>query len=127
MIFVILVSVVETQYDNDHGTGKVFIYNNDKLNAVEKNIEISVFNFFQNYPNPFNPTTNISYSLAENGYVQLTVYDILGKEVATLVDQQQNSGLHSVVFDARSLASGVYFLRLQIGEFRISKKMVLLR
>ena len=89
----------------------------------------------QNYPNPFNPTTNISYSLPRNGFVTLKVFDILGREVRTLVNERQSTGNHSVTFDASDLASGVYFYRLiarpmgthSVGNFVDAKKLVLLK
>jgi hypothetical protein len=81
----------------------------------------------QNYPNPFNPSTEISYSLSSSGPVSLVVYDLLGREVATLVQDYEIAGNHSVRFDASPVASGVYFYRLSTGTTSIMKKMVLLR
>ncbi len=81
----------------------------------------------QNYPNPFNPTTSISYSLKRDGFVSLKVYDILGKEVADLVNQNQKEGYHSVNFDAAKLPSGVYIYSIKAGEFTASKKMILIK
>jgi hypothetical protein len=81
----------------------------------------------QNYPNPFNPTTEISYRIASSGMVLLRVYDILGREVVTLVNQPQSAGLHTVSFTASGLASGVYFYRLEAAGMAQTKKLVLLR
>ncbi len=81
----------------------------------------------QNYPNPFNPVTTIKYQLPKNGSVTLKIYDILGKEVATLVNEQKNQGRYSVNFDASRLASGVYIYRLQVNDYVNSKKMLLLK
>jgi hypothetical protein len=81
----------------------------------------------QNYPNPFNPSTTIRYSLSTSSRVLLTVYDLLGRKVATLVDRHQVPGRYSVDFGAASLASGVYLYRLQVGGFTESKKMMLMR
>lgn len=82
---------------------------------------------FQNYPNPFNPTTTIHYSLKTTGRVSLKVYDTMGREVATLVDRMQGAGQHAVMFDARHLTSGVYFYRLSVNGFTVTKKMILMR
>ncbi len=81
----------------------------------------------QNYPNPFNPVTTINYSISSNGNVQLKVYDILGREVATLVNETKVPGNYKVNFNASNLASGVYFYRLQTGSFVQTKKMVLMK
>ncbi len=79
----------------------------------------------ENYPNPFNPTTTISYELSTNGFVSLKVYDALGREVAALVDETQSAGVHSVVFDASRLSSGVYFYRLTAPGINEVKKMLM--
>ena len=81
----------------------------------------------QNYPNPFNPATAITYRLPVASNVTLIVYDLLGRPVATLVNERQNAGSHSVKFDAGGLPSGVYFYRLQTGSFVRTKKMILLQ
>lgn len=96
----------------------------------------SVFELFQNYPNPFNPLTVIRYHLPVNGMVNLKVYDILGNEIATLVDEYQEAGRYEVVFNvgqtiaqhsSNSLSSGIYFYRLQVGDFVKTKKMTLVK
>jgi len=81
----------------------------------------------QNYPNPFNPTTNIRYSIPNSSFVTLKVYDMLGKEVATLMDGEQTAGSYVADFDAAALANGVYVYRLQAGSFSSAKKMVVLK
>ena len=100
-----------------------------------------VYTLSQNYPNPFNPATIIRYSilvaalsavsegmpLAEVQHVTLTVYDILGREVAALVDKEQKAGIYEVTFDGSNLTSGVYFYRLSCGSFVKSMKMILLK
>ncbi len=81
----------------------------------------------QNYPNPFNPTTNITFALPIAGNVELKVYDILGKEVASIVSGNLNAGTHIVPFDASALASGIYIYKINTGSFTDSKKMVLIK
>ncbi len=85
------------------------------------------FNLDQNYPNPFNPTTAISYSIPENSFITLKVYDILGKEVATLVNEEKIAGNYQVNFDGSQLASGAYLCRLTANNFIQTKKMVLMK
>ncbi len=85
------------------------------------------FSLSQNYPNPFNPETKISYSIPVKGFVTLKVYDMLGKEVASLVNDVVNSGSHDVVFNASALPSGTYFYRLEAGNFINTKKMLLVK
>jgi hypothetical protein len=93
----------------------------------EDDIIANNFNLEQNYPNPFNPSTTINYSLAERSAVTLKVYDVLGNEVANLVNTTQEAGQHSVNFDASSLSSGLYIYTLNTGNFASSKKMMLLK
>jgi hypothetical protein len=81
----------------------------------------------QNFPNPFNPNTAISYQLTATSFVRLAVYDVLGREIATLVDAFQDAGLHSVRWDGSSSASGTYFYRLEIGGSAVTRRMVLMR
>lgn len=85
------------------------------------------FRLNQNFPNPFNPSTSIIYSVPEQTHVTLTVFDPLGREVAVLVDQMQSAGRYKAVFDASSVASGVYFYRLAAGTRVQTNKMLLLR
>ncbi len=85
------------------------------------------YNLSQNYPNPFNPTTRIRYSLPENAHVSLIVYDILGRQVAELVNGEAAAGTHEAVFDGSRLASGVYFYKLTAGKFTQINKMLLMK
>ena len=82
---------------------------------------------YQNYPNPFNPSTTIRYDLKADGRTRLAVYNLMGQEIAVLVDQMQNAGSHQLTFDASALPSGMYFYRLQSGDFVHSAKMVLMK
>ncbi len=96
--------------------------------GVEEEISANYnFTLDQNFPNPFNPTTTIKYSVPESGFVTLKVYDVLGKEVATLVNESVTAGSHSVNFDAASLASGMYIYKMQAGNFQNVKKMMLMK
>jgi hypothetical protein len=90
------------------------------------------FSLSQNYPNPFNPSTTINYTIASgqlagNNLVTLKIYDILGREVKTLVNEKQSAGSYSVSFNADKLASGIYFYTLRAGNFVQTKKMILLK
>lgn len=87
----------------------------------------TAYSLNQNYPNPFNPTTTISYSLPRSSFVDLRVYDLLGRNVATLVQNEQSAGTHSAVFDAKGLASGVYVYTLKAGDFTATKSLVLVK
>jgi hypothetical protein len=108
-----------------HGRGIFIGEPNSSVNVDEDKLTASSFELFNNYPNPFNPTTIIEYSVVSNEFVSLKVYDMLGKEIATLVNEQKSAGKYKVNFDASSLASGVYIYKLTAGNFSDSKKMVL--
>jgi len=129
--------------DNDLSSGK-YLYRLKQIdfdgtyeysNEVEAIINVpDKFELSQNYPNPFNPTTIISYNIpsvisteGRNLRVQLRVYDILGNEVATLVNEQKPAGSYNVTFDASLLSSGTYFYKLQAGSFVETKKMLLIK
>lgn len=93
----------------------------------DNNVTLDSYQLLQNYPNPFNPSTQISYVLKNSGMVSVKVYDILGREVATLVNEEQTSGLHTLNFDASNLASGMYIYKIDAGSFHSSKKMLFLK
>jgi hypothetical protein len=81
----------------------------------------------QNYPNPFNPTTVIAFSLPITHHASLKVFDLLGREVAVLVDEEKPAGMHSAKWDASGFNSGVYFYRLAAGSFSESRRLLLVR
>jgi hypothetical protein len=88
------------------------------------------YSLYQNYPNPFNPSTNIRYQITNsnsNGLVVLKVYDVLGKEVTTLVNEKQSPGIYEATFDGSNLSSGVYFYKLSAGDFSQIRKMTLVK
>jgi hypothetical protein len=93
---------------------------------VEVEITPSSFSLSQNYPNPFNPSTMIKYSIPTSEFVTLKVFDVLGTEVATLVNEEKPAGGYEVEFNGK-YSSGVYFYKLQVGSFVETKKMVLMR
>ncbi|MEO8209053.1 MAG: T9SS type A sorting domain-containing protein [bacterium] len=88
---------------------------------------IKDYNLYQNYPNPFNPVTVISYQLTVSSYTKLNVYDVLGNEVATLINKKQNAGSYSVEFEGSNFASGIYFYKLIVGNFTDVKRMMLIK
>lgn len=94
---------------------------------VENNPIPESFELEQNYPNPFNPSTTIRYTLVKNSDVNLEVYDVNGKQLATLINKYQKAGSYSVIFDAGNLSSGIYFYKIRIGTKSITKKMTLLK
>jgi Secretion system C-terminal sorting domain len=110
------------------GADNVRVFNLARISAVgSRQVGPSKFALEQNYPNPFNPTTTIQYTVKSTGNVSLKVYDVVGREVANLVDGTQNAGNHEVKFLASNLASGVYFYRLVSPSGTMVKKMMLLK
>lgn len=85
------------------------------------------FTLYQNYPNPFNPSTAIKYRLPSTGFTTLKVYDLLGREITTLVEGEMSAGDHSTVWNAASVSSGIYFYRLQAGGHSAARRLILLR
>jgi photosystem II stability/assembly factor-like uncharacterized protein len=106
-------------------TNEGLVYTYTDIAKIE-NI-LPCFSLEQNYPNPFNPTTTINYSVPKQCYVTIKIYDALGREIKTLVNTDKSAGNYSIEFNASQLASGIYFYRLQAGEFSQTKKFVLLK
>ncbi len=104
---------------------------NPSLTSVDEDLNTliipTVYELEQNYPNPFNPNTTIRYQIPQDGFVTLKIYDILGSEIATLVNEEKTAGRYEVNFNASSLSSGVYIYKIQSGSFINSKKMLLLK
>ena len=93
--------------------------------ALDEAGQPASFNLAQNYPNPFNPRTTIRYTLPNAALTEVTVYDITGQRLRTLVDGRQSAGIHYIHFDATNLATGLYFYRLRAGDRTETRKMLL--
>lgn len=125
--------VVEKQYDGRDGavSSRLLVFSPNSGIEVSNELELDNaldYRLSQNYPNPFNPSTNIEFKLGNQNIVTLKVFDVLGREVATLIDGKSfNSGAHTINFNAAGLASGVYIYRLEAGGFIQTRKMLLLK
>lgn len=128
---------VEKLYFINHLTGWATLYNSSKIlkttnggitytHNISNEIPCKYF-LFQNYPNPFNPTTSIKYEISKSGNVLVKVFDILGKEITTLVSEKQSPGIYEVNFDGSTLPSGIYFYKLETDDFSDTKRMILLK
>lgn len=106
---------------------EIKIFNPD-ITSVEENYELpSKYYLAQNYPNPFNPETTIKYSLPIGGFVNISVYDLLGREVAKLINEEMSAGSYQIKFNAGNLSSGIYFYVLRAGDFISTRKMMLVK
>ncbi len=122
----VTIKVVDNHANSDTQTFTLHI-SNTITSVRENNILPSEFSLYQNYPNPFNPSTTINYEIPKQSFVKLKIYDILGREVKTLVNEEKSAGNYKVTFDASGLASGIYFYRMQAGSFVETKKLILLK
>jgi hypothetical protein len=119
---------------SNYGEPLFVLYNpSNELNINEtmQNI-VTEYNINQNYPNPFNPVTTLRYDLPDDALVNITIYDMLGRQVRTLINETQDAGSRSVIWDAtnnegKPVSAGVYLYQIQAGEFVQTKKMVLLK
>lgn len=114
------------------GTSNGYIIGEKTISGISDNGDLPLgFELYQNYPNPFNPSTMISYSIAKESKVRLTVYDIMGNEIQTLVHGRQNAGKYEFEFNTRSIdnqpSTGVYFVRLEVDQFSAVQKMIFLK
>jgi sugar lactone lactonase YvrE len=124
-------------YNRKDNTIAVTNYNSNRIDFIqlestnveyEQDIKPAVYMLFQNYPNPFNPSTSITYLISKSDFVSLTIYDMLGREIQTLVKEIQEQGTYTVNFNSDVLSSGIYFYRLHVGnDFVETKKMMFLR
>lgn len=112
---------------SDMKTGLYVLKIGNSVGIEEENIIADGFKLEQNFPNPFNPKTVISYSLIKSGFVSIKVFDVLGNEVASLVNGRKNAGSYNAEFDGSKYASGIYFYTLETGDFSDRKKMILLK
>lgn len=96
--------------------------------GTEQNVpEVTTYNLGQNYPNPFNPSTTISYSIPQSGFVEIKVFNVLGQMVKSLINMEQTTGNYKVIFDGSELSSGVYLYQINVGNYIQTKKMVMLK
>ncbi|HMS66476.1 MAG TPA: T9SS type A sorting domain-containing protein, partial [Ignavibacteria bacterium] len=107
----------------------ITLYKPDLVVSAENNNTFLSDRFVlsQNYPNPFNPITKINYELRNTNYVSLKVYDVLGNEVRKLVNEKQNQGNYEIEFDGTGLSSGIYYYSIEAGNFKQTRKMILVK
>ena len=123
--------IIENNYWTAGTKGAILFSDNPVVTNVEFETNAdeypNEYRLFQNFPNPFNPRTNIKYAIDIKQFVSLKVYDILGREVATLVNEEKSHGEYEVEFDGSGLSSGIYLYRLVVGDFAITKKLVFIK
>jgi Secretion system C-terminal sorting domain len=127
----------EYSFTDNPATGNKYYYRLKQIDSDGQteysnviSIDLNIPNqyaLYQNYPNPFNPTTSITYNLPADGLVLLKVFDVLGSEVATLVSENQKSGVYTIPFDGKELSSGIYICKITADNFNSSIKMILMK
>jgi hypothetical protein len=122
---VFLITVINSFASNDNN--KHFYKNSDGIGSGISSVISDDYRLYQNYPNPFNPVTKLSYKIDIKGYVSLKVYNLVGQVVRVMVDEVQEPGKYSVVFDASDLSTGVYLYKLQVNDFTSVKRMTLIK
>jgi hypothetical protein len=127
----IILIMVTDQFSDTSASGSCAVIDDVSFNVLSdvdnENINPENFKLEQNFPNPFNPETNIKYSINSSQYVSLKVYDVLGNEIADLINEEKHAGVHEVKFNGSDLASGIYFYKLQTGGLTETKKMLLMK
>jgi len=109
-------------------TNNIFAYYSNIVSVDEnENTRITHYSLYQNYPNPFNPSTIIEYKIPESNFVEIKIFDVLGKEIITLVNEYKSEGIYKVQFNPDNLPSGIYLYRIKAGNFSETKKMILMR
>lgn len=109
------------------GNGAIYKYVYDPLSVKDESEQYLSYYLTQNYPNPFNPATRLKYSIPQDGFVNLSVFNLLGEKIVTLVNRNQKAGIYEVNFDAGGYASGIYFYSIQAGSFKSVRKMLLMK
>ncbi|HRP93111.1 MAG: T9SS type A sorting domain-containing protein [Ignavibacteriaceae bacterium] len=126
-----ITDIFNSEIDKELKPGEELIIHNKQINKLivqsSPSNAIVTYSLDQNYPNPFNPTTKISWQSPADGKQTLKVFDVLGNEVAVLVDEFRAAGRYEATFNAGNLASGIYIYRLQAGEFIQTKKMIFMK
>ena len=130
-ILTYIVEASDEEYTIQSNAGTFFL-SRASLGTINKDIVPEVFALHQNYPNPFNPITSLRYDLPEDGLVNITIYDMMGRVVKTLVNTSQTAGYKSIRWNATNdrnepVSAGLYLYTIQAGDFRQTKKMVLLK
>jgi len=125
-------AVVGAAFDNDNGqwSGSAYVYNGFTSPVGVESERAGIpeeFSLSQNYPNPFNPVTTIEYSLLRSGEMSLIIYNLLGEEITRIIDGYQLAGTHAITWNKSNVSSGIYFYKLQAGDFVQTKKMLLLK
>jgi hypothetical protein len=120
-------TIIVVAFDTHTFVNDTSVITTSQVVSVNEDVKPTEFALFQNYPNPFNPTTTIKYQLPEASFVSLKVYDMLGNEIETLVNNHQQAGNYELKFDASRLTSGVYFYKLITDKFTDIKQMMLVK
>lgn len=123
----VAVDCLRLQYDYQGDIVLIDRFGDTTTDVQGETGEVSSYQLFQNYPNPFNPATTVKYAVANSGHVSLKIYNILGHEIMTLIDEEKSAGEYEVLFDASALASGTYFYRLDSGGRTFIRKMIFLK
>lgn len=118
-------TIIAADLNNPSESYTIHLTAKTTVTSVEDDLSLDTYYLKQNYPNPFNPTTQISYGLANAGNVSIIVYDVLGNEVSSLVNEYKTSGKHVAMFNASQLGSGVYFYQIITTGFKETRKMIL--
>ena len=121
-------TAIDGGYGDNTQRGAVWVFTKPIIGIKPISNEIpNGFSLSQNYPNPFNPSTNIGFRIAHFGLVKITIFDVLGREVSNLVDEQLKPGTYEVNFDGTNLPSGVYFYKIEAGNYSETRKMILVK